>query len=263
MNYQVIGYEEKYKRAIADLILPIQQQEFNVPITIKDQPDLQNIPSFYLKGNGNFWIALNDGEVVGTIALVDIGNDQAALRKMFVHVQHRGKDKGVAQLLFDGLRDWCLQRNVKDVLLGTVDTMLAAHRFYLKNGFVPVSKEELPSNFPIMRVDNRFFKLQLGKKIETIYHIVTSAWWSKQSQSNSYRSEALDQEGFIHCSTKDQVAGVLERYYANQKELLLLHINPFLLKTALKFELATNNELFPHVFGEINKEAIIKVEKIV
>jgi uncharacterized protein (DUF952 family)/GNAT superfamily N-acetyltransferase len=247
MNYQVIGYEEKYKRAITDLILPIQQQEFNVPIAIEDQPDLQNIPSFYLKGNGNFWMAIKDGEVVGTIALVDIGNNQVALRKMFVHTQHRGKDKGVAQLLFDGLIDWCLQRNVKDVLLGTVDTMLAAHRFYTKNGFIQVSKEGLPSNFPIMRVDN----------------IVTSAWWSKQSQSNSYESETLHQEGFIHCSTKDQVTGVLERYYANQKDLLLLHINSFLLKPALKFELATNNELFPHVFGEINKEAIIKIEKIV
>jgi uncharacterized protein (DUF952 family) len=97
---------------------------------------------------------------------------------------------------------------------------------------------------------------------DLIYHITTLAWWNKQSKSNSYRSETLQEEGFIHCSTKEQVASVLERYYADQKQLLLLHINPTLLKTELKFEKSTNDELFPHVFGEINKEAIVKIGEI-
>lgn len=158
MTYLVIAYEEKYQQGIVDLILPIQQQEFNVPITIQDQPDLQSIISFYLKGNGNFWIAVSQEQVIGTIAIVDIGNDQVALRKMFVHREHRGKEKGVAQLLFDTLATWCKQKAVKEVLLGTIDTMHAAHRFYEKNGFREVLKTDLPSNFPIMRVDNKFYK---------------------------------------------------------------------------------------------------------
>jgi N-acetylglutamate synthase-like GNAT family acetyltransferase len=158
MSYRVVVYEEKYQQGIVDLILPIQQQEFNVPITIQDQPDLQNIISFYLKGNGNFWVAVSQKQVVGTIALVDIGNNQVALRKMFVHRDNRGKEKGVAQLLFDILATWCKQKAVKEVLLGTIDSMHAAHRFYTKNGFSEVSKADLPSNFPVMRVDNKFYK---------------------------------------------------------------------------------------------------------
>ncbi|HEV8513153.1 MAG TPA: GNAT family N-acetyltransferase [Cyclobacteriaceae bacterium] len=93
MSYRVVEYEDSYRDAIIDLILPIQQNEFNVPATIKDQPDLLNISSFYKKSKGNFWIALYGNEVVGTIAIVDFSPDQAALRKMFVHRDHRGKER--------------------------------------------------------------------------------------------------------------------------------------------------------------------------
>jgi N-acetylglutamate synthase-like GNAT family acetyltransferase len=161
MTYGVIRFEKKYQQAIVDLILPIQQQEFNLPITIQDQPDLQDISSFYLKGKGNFWIALCGSQLVGTIGLIDIGNGQAVLRKMFVHLEHRGKEKGVAQLLFDTLAIWCHQKSAKEVFLGTIDSMLAAHRFYFKNGFLEIQKTELPDSFPVMRVDNRFFRCKI------------------------------------------------------------------------------------------------------
>jgi GNAT superfamily N-acetyltransferase len=157
MKYRVVEYEEKFQQAIVDLILPIQQKEFNVPITIADQPDLQNITSFYKKGNGNFWVALYGDEVVGTIAQLDFGGDRVALRKMFVHRDHRGKEKGVAQVLLDELRKWCADRNVKEIFLGTIDSMHAAHRFYEKNGFAEVMKTDLPESFPLMRVDNKFY----------------------------------------------------------------------------------------------------------
>ncbi len=158
MNYQIIPFQEKYQQAVVGLILPIQQNEFHVPITIADQPDLKTIPAFYLTRHGNFWLALCAGEVVGTIALIDIGNDQVALRKMFVHRDHRGKEKGVAQLLFDVLLAWCKQKHVTEIFLGTIDSMLAAQRFYIRNGFEEIAKAKLPATFPVMPVDNRFYK---------------------------------------------------------------------------------------------------------
>jgi N-acetylglutamate synthase-like GNAT family acetyltransferase len=161
MHYEILPFDEKHRQGIIDLVLSIQQQEFNVPITLQDQPDLQNTASFYGQGASNFWVAVHEEKVVGTIALIDIGNHQAALRKMFVHHQHRGGQRGVAQQLFDGLVNWCRQKDVREVFLGTVDTMLAAHRFYSKNGFVEISTTSLPANFLLMRVDNKFFKLIL------------------------------------------------------------------------------------------------------
>ncbi len=95
-----------------------------------------------------------------------------------------------------------------------------------------------------------------------IYHIVTAAAWSPFKGKSNYFADSLAIEGFIHCSTKAQVAGVLERYYVGQSNLLLLKINPKKLTSELRYEAATDNELFPHVYGVINFEAIEAVEKI-
>lgn len=78
------SYESKYQSEVVDLIIHIQQKEYNVPITKEEQSDLQEIEQFYQRDNGSFWVATHDGKVVGTVALLDIGNKQVALRKMFV-----------------------------------------------------------------------------------------------------------------------------------------------------------------------------------
>jgi GNAT superfamily N-acetyltransferase len=92
----IAPYDDRYQRGILELILPIQQREFDVAVTIDDQPDLQNISTYYQKGNGNFWVELARETVVGTLGLRDIGNNQAALRKLFVHQEYRGKTSGTA-----------------------------------------------------------------------------------------------------------------------------------------------------------------------
>ncbi len=162
MSYRVVEFEDKYQQAVVDLILPIQQNEFNVPATINDQPDLLKISSFYKKNKGNFWVALWENEVVGTIALVDFSSEEAALRKMFVHRNHRGKEKGVGQQLLDELKSWCRKKGANKLFLGTFNSMHAAHRFYEKNGFVEIKKEKLPPTFPLAHYDNMFFTCNLS-----------------------------------------------------------------------------------------------------
>jgi N-acetylglutamate synthase-like GNAT family acetyltransferase len=152
-------YQEKYKAEIAQLILNIQQNEFHVPVTISDQPDLLDIENFYFRENGNFWVAVENERVIGTIALIDMGNRQSALRKMFVHKDYRGKEKGIGQLLLNTLIGWCRQKGINEVYLGTVEQLHAAKRFYERNGFVKVKKATLPETFPLMPVDTEFFKL--------------------------------------------------------------------------------------------------------
>jgi hypothetical protein len=48
------------------------------------------------------------------------------------------------------------------VLLGTTEKFLAARRFYEKNGFQRVAAEELPDDFPRMKPDTRFYRLDLN-----------------------------------------------------------------------------------------------------
>lgn len=153
--------ESRDTRAIAELILPIQQVEFGISITLEDQPDLGSIETFYRRGRGNFWVAELAGQIVGTIALLDIGNKEAALRKMFVAAPFRGRVFGVAQRLLTELLAWAARHDVATIYLGTTAEFRAAHRFYEKHGFAELARSDLPSSFPVMAVDSKFYRLSL------------------------------------------------------------------------------------------------------
>jgi N-acetylglutamate synthase-like GNAT family acetyltransferase len=155
---QIVPFASQHGEGVAALIVGIQRDEFQIPITLKDQPDLLEIPAFYQQGAGNFWVAVSDDEVVGTVALLDIGNQRGALRKMFVHAGYRGPTHGVSARLLDTLLDWSRARGVKEVYLGTIEKFLAAHRFYERNDFEQVAATELPPGFPKMAVDTRFYR---------------------------------------------------------------------------------------------------------
>jgi N-acetylglutamate synthase-like GNAT family acetyltransferase len=154
---EIKPFEEKYKAQIGELISKIQREEFEIEITLGQQPDLQDIAGFYQHGAGNFWIALCEDKVVGTIALLDIGNKQAALRKMFVASEFRGQ-AGTASKLLGVLLEAANHSGVKEIFLGTTTKFLAAHRFYEKHGFVEIARENLPEEFPVMVVDTKFYK---------------------------------------------------------------------------------------------------------
>ncbi|UXH44005.1 GNAT family N-acetyltransferase [Rossellomorea vietnamensis] len=157
-NHPVVKpYSIIYQTQVVDLILHIQQQEYNIPITKKDQPDLFNIEDVYQMGKGNFWVAVYNDHIVGTISLLDIGNNQVALRKMFVHKEFRGKQYKTASLLLNNAINWAKEHSIKAVYLGTTPQFLAAHRFYEKNGFTSIAIEELPENFPVLEVDKKFY----------------------------------------------------------------------------------------------------------
>ncbi len=154
-NVQIGEYSAVHHQGVIDMVLGIQREEFGLPITIRDQPDLSDIDSFFLK-RGNFWVATEDGRVVGTVGVFDLGDGSAVLRKMFVRKEHRGK--GVSKALLAVLLEWAKRSGFRRVYLGTTPLYLAAHRFYEKNGFVEITKDDLPASFPVMEVDKKFYR---------------------------------------------------------------------------------------------------------
>ena len=157
----IVPYEPIYKDQVASLITGIQQGEFNVPITLQDQPDLMNIDTFYQIKNGNFWCAMVGDELVGTIALIDMGAGEACIRKMFVRADYRGQEHGTAHQLHDTMLAWCSQKSIEQVYLGTLNYLDAAIRFYSKKGYEAIDPADLPASFPRMPVDNRFYTKRL------------------------------------------------------------------------------------------------------
>lgn len=96
-----------------------------------------------------------------------------------------------------------------------------------------------------------------------IYHITTLEQWQKAMELGSYEADSLATEGFIHCSTEDQVAGVLDRYYKGQTGLVKLTIERSKVERPLIFELAGSiNEVFPHIHGPLNLDAVVAVNPV-
>ena len=164
-TFTIQPYSDDFQQGVINLILPIQQIEFGVPVTIKDQPDLLIIPEFYQQQNGNFWVATTGQELVGSIGLIDIGHQAAAIRKMFVRADFRGKETGLGQALLDTAIAWCKTREINFIYLGTVEQLKAAQRFYEKNDFHKIAAEDLPDYFPRMPVDTHFYVKRLAHSL--------------------------------------------------------------------------------------------------
>lgn len=165
--WRIVSFSPQHQDGVLELILGIQRGEFGLSITAQDQPDLLNIPGFYLDGQhgpGGFWLGLDaSGAVAGSVALLNLGHAQGALRKMFVRADLRGA--GLAGALLDTLLAWCATSGpsgVAELFLGTTTRFLAAHRFYARQGFRRIDKTELPPRFPVMAVDTVFFARALA-----------------------------------------------------------------------------------------------------
>lgn len=96
-----------------------------------------------------------------------------------------------------------------------------------------------------------------------IYHVTTAAEWKAAEEKGFYETPSLKEEGFIHCSQENQVAGVLERYFAGKTDVIKLVIDSEKLSNRFVFEWSPSTaDTFPHVYGPIDLEAVIDVVKI-
>ncbi|EGB14282.1 GCN5-related N-acetyltransferase [Pseudodesulfovibrio mercurii] len=155
---RILEYAGHDPEPIVELITTIQIAEFGVATSAEKQPDLRTIPDYYQYGAGNFWLAFEGDELIGTIALKDVGDGVCALRKMFVKKAWRGRERGVAARLMRTLLDHARAHGVREIFLGTVDVYHAAHRFYEKSGFVEVPRSGVPALVPLMDVDVKYYR---------------------------------------------------------------------------------------------------------
>lgn len=93
------------------------------------------------------------------------------------------------------------------------------------------------------------------------YHITTPENWAEFEDKDFYEAESLQTEGFIHASFAEQLEETLKIHYKNVAQVLLLTINSDLLTSKLVVEKSRNGEDFPHIYGAINKLAIMTIEE--
>jgi uncharacterized protein (DUF952 family) len=96
-----------------------------------------------------------------------------------------------------------------------------------------------------------------------IYHITTREAWTKASETGSYVTPSLKEEGFIHCSELSQVEDIKSRFYEGVQDLVLLTIDTEKLTSQLIFEWSPSvQSTFPHIYGPINSDAVVELTAV-
>ena len=104
---------------------------------------------------------------------------------------------------------------------------------------------------------------QRKTSVALIFHVAQAKDVDQAAQSGVYRCDSIAAEGFIHCCEPEQLKGVIERYYSGVTGLLLLHIDSELLQSELVYENTMGGEeLFPHVYGEINMDSVVQIAPV-
>jgi uncharacterized protein (DUF952 family) len=98
---------------------------------------------------------------------------------------------------------------------------------------------------------------------DTIYKICTAAEWRQAEQAGTYRGSAADRrDGFIHFSTAAQAAGTAAKWFAGQRDLVLVAVNADALGDTLKWEPSRGGALFPHLYGELPLGVVRRVDPL-
>ncbi|MEI2453270.1 DUF952 domain-containing protein [Lysobacter firmicutimachus] len=94
-----------------------------------------------------------------------------------------------------------------------------------------------------------------------VYHFAAPADWAAAQARGEYAPESLAREGFLHCATQAQLAGVIERHQRGRGALLRLSLDAAALGAALRYDWsARSGDHYPHVYGPIPLHAVRAVE---
>jgi uncharacterized protein (DUF952 family) len=96
-----------------------------------------------------------------------------------------------------------------------------------------------------------------------IYHMCRRTEWEAARAAGAYRGSSQDiADGFIHFSTAAQIRESARKHRAGQRELVLVTVDPARLGAALKWEPSRDGALFPHLYGMLPMEAVVKVDPL-
>ena len=96
-----------------------------------------------------------------------------------------------------------------------------------------------------------------------IYHIARKQDWENAKAQELYTIPSLTDEGLIHCCEEVQVSGILERYYTNASDIVILTLDTEKLRSQLVYEWSPSLEAtFPHIYGPINTDCVVGVKEL-
>ena len=97
-----------------------------------------------------------------------------------------------------------------------------------------------------------------------IYHLAAQADWDAASAEEEYQAASLAEEGFIHCSHDEaQLLRVANRLFQGRHDFLVLDVDTDRLISPLKREPSRSGEIYPHIYGPLNTNAVLQVRLLI
>ena len=97
----------------------------------------------------------------------------------------------------------------------------------------------------------------------TIYKICTTTEWAEAERCGVYCGSAVDlKDGFIHFSTAEQAAETAAKWFAGQRDLVLVAVDADALGDKLKWEPSRGGALFPHLYGELDLATVLRTDPL-
>lgn len=96
-----------------------------------------------------------------------------------------------------------------------------------------------------------------------IHHLTTAEAWAGAQAAGEYAAPSLADEGFIHASGDEaQTLRVAERLYPGAAGLVVLDVDVARLNAEVRREASRSGEVYPHIYGRINLDAVVRVRRL-
>jgi sulfopyruvate decarboxylase subunit beta len=153
-----------------------------------------------------------------------------------------------------------LQQSVKDALASNTLTIIISK-------VEAVGPKTFHMDLPLLENRFQFWRcLQAMKKQAEsepyILHITRREQWGEARREGYYKGDTLGSQGFIHFSKPHQVEEIANFLFQGQKDLVLLLVDTSKVQAELRYE-TVGNEVFPHLYGPLNTDAVIEVLDLV
>ena len=93
----------------------------------------------------------------------------------------------------------------------------------------------------------------------TVFHLITPDDWERARTAGQVVPDGFAEEGFVHCSTDDQVEGTIDRHFAGVDHLLLLRLDDVALGRDRRWDEVRPGERYPHLYRPISADEVLEV----
>ena len=126
-------FEASHAPAVLDVIGAVFREYAMTFDPLGFDADLTDVRRYYLERGGRFWVLVDDGRVVGTVAVVPSGRVACEIKRLYLLPEYRGR--GLGRALLEQTLDWATASGYRHIVAWSDARLTTAHGVYERMGF--------------------------------------------------------------------------------------------------------------------------------